>query len=176
MVGDGSCSESSACMANAYGFTAGVAAGVVGADPLGIQGLVVVVPPLLVVQTIEYQLPGLVTPAGGPTSLFKAKTVDVQTGTKDAAPPVSEPPPTVLLPAVVPVAPGELASDKTPTEMVLPDSDATSPPKAEPGTSTKHAADTSDKMASKFRRRRICPPLRSDQPISTRLQSTARWT
>src|ERR1035437_9893739 len=174
MVGDGSCSESSACMANAYGFTAGVAAGVVGADPLGIQGLVVVVPPLLVVQTIEYQLPGVVTPGGGPTSLFKAKPVDVQTGTKDGAPPVSEPPPTVLFPEVDPVAPGELASDETPTEMVPIDSvDVAAAACAEMGRSMTSANDANTRTTTDIRNLRTCLPQSSGLPVSNHRVSTA---
>jgi hypothetical protein len=117
MAGEGRLIEFSACNATAYGSTAG--GGVGGAAPLEIQRFVVVVPPPLLVHRMEYQLPGPVTPGGGPRELFNVKTSVVQIGTKLAEPDAAR---DAVSPDGTVGVPGEEADVEAPTEIVPPDS------------------------------------------------------
>jgi hypothetical protein len=162
MVGEGRLSEFSACNATAYGSTAG--GGVGGAAPLDIQRFVVVVPPPLLVHRMEYQLPGPVTPGGGPRALFNVRTVVVQIGTKPAEPDAAG---VELSPVGALGVPGEEAEVEAPTEMVLPDSDeVVSPAYDAEEVSAFTIINPNPKAAIRFTKRRICLPQRSDLRVS----------
>jgi hypothetical protein len=163
MAGEGRLSEFSACNATAYGSTGG--AGVVGgAAPLEIQRFVVVVPPALLVHRMEYQLPGPVTPGGGPTALFNVRTVVVQIGTKPGGPLAAA---VDVSPVGALTVPGEEAEVEAPTEIVLPDSDeVVSPAYAAEEVSAFTTINPNPRMAARFTKRRICPPQRSALRVS----------